>query len=111
MNTFDRIQQEKESLKARIALRDSLYELQKSKAYYEVIEKAFMVEDCARYARLSGLHSASAEVRADATSKSQAAGHLQEYLEMVVNLGNAAEKSLQTLMEQEGTFNTYDMED
>lgn len=99
-----KVSAEKKSLKESIAIRDAVLRLNKNRDFIAVIEKAFMVDDCARYARISGLSSRTEEEREDALNKSQAAGHLGEYLHMKVMLGNAAEGSLKSLIESEAEF-------
>lgn len=101
MTELETIKIEKESLANTIKLREAYLELLKDKNYQLVIEQAFMVDDCARYARLSGLSSNSEEVRADALSKAQAAGHLAEYLHMLNMKGMAAVNSLESLIQHE----------
>lgn len=101
MTELESIKIEKEELNKTIKLREAYLELIKDKNYQLVIEQAFMVDDCARYARLSGLSSNSEEVRADALSKAQAAGHLAEYLHMLNMKGITAANSLESLNQHE----------
>lgn len=101
MTELETIKIEKETLTNAIKLREAYLELLKDKNYQLVIEQAYMVDDCARYARLSGLSSNSAEVRADALSKAQSAGHLAEYLHMVNMKGMTAANSLESLIQHE----------
>ena len=98
---LDKIKQEKISFKESIKIRDAVLRLEKNKDFQLIIEKVFMVDECARNARVSGSFTLSEESRADALSKAQAAGHLAEFLVSRVQLGNLAEKSLQDLEESE----------
>lgn len=101
MTELDNIKIEKEALNKTIKLREAYLELLKDKNYQLVIEQAFMVDDCARYARLSGLTSNPEAVRLDALSKAQSAGHLAEYLHMVNMKGITAANSLESLIQHE----------
>lgn len=101
MSNVDRIKHEKASLKEQIQLKNSVERLMKNRDYIKVIEKAFMETDCARYARISGLNSRTEEERQDALAKSQAAGHLAEYLHTKIMMGTVAEGSLNSLNENE----------
>ena len=103
--SVDKIKEEKKNYKERIALRDSLKRLSKNRDFKLVIEQAFMEKECARYARMSGLQTISADARADALAKCQAAGHLQEFLHMTEMLGNQAEHSLRKLLDEEAEIN------
>lgn len=103
--SVDKIKEEKKNFKERIALRDALNRLSKNKDFKLVIEQTFMEKECARYARLSGLQSVTADVRADSLAKCQAAGHLQEFFHMVEMLGNRAEQSLRDLLDAETEIN------
>ena len=92
---------EKKNCRERMALRDSIIKLQKNKDFQKVIEQSFMLDDCARYARNSGLVTLPGEEREDSLAKAQAAGHLKEYLHAKIMMGNAAEQTLIKLIEEE----------
>ena len=92
---------EKKNCRERMAVRDSILKLQKNKDFQKVIEQGFMLDDCARYARNSGLVTLSKEEREDSLAKAQAAGHFKEYLHAKIMMGNAAEQTLVKLIEEE----------
>ena len=101
---------EKKNCRERMALRDSIIKLQKNKDFQKIIEQGFMLEDCARYARNSGLVTLTKEEREDSLLKAQAAGHLKEYLHAKLMMGNNAEKTLVKLIEEEDQI-LYDTEE
>lgn len=98
---LDKIKRERKSFKAQVEIKEAVLRLYKNKDYALVIDKLFMLEDCARYAKLSGSFTQDDEVRSDSLAKSQAAGHLQEYLNAKIMLGSNAENSLAALDELE----------
>lgn len=105
-----RLEIEKKNCHERMALRDSIIKLQKNKDFQKIIEQGFMLEDCARYARNSGLVTLTKEEREDSLLKAQAAGHLKEYLHAKIMMGNNAEKTLVKLIEEEDQI-LYDTEE
>ena len=52
------------------------------------------MQECARYAQVSGDPNVDATGRADALAIAQAAGHLKRYLSVVVQMGNHAENEI-----------------
>lgn len=110
IDTVKKIEIEKKNYRERMALRDSVLKLQKNRDFQKVIEQGFMLEDCARYARNSGLVTLSKEEREDSLLKAQAAGHLKEFLHAKIMMGNNAEKNLIKLIEEEDQI-LYDNEE
>ena len=97
----EKLEREKNAHTETLALRDSLLRLYKNKDFKNVIEHHFMEKACARYARMSGLSTLNADARADALSKAQAAGHLQEWMHSIEMLAVQAEQSLQKIQAEE----------
>lgn len=100
-STLEKLEKEKKACQEAIKLRDSLVRLYSNKDFKNVIENQFMEKVCARYARLSGLSSMNADARADALSKAQAAGHLQEWMHAIEMQGAQAENSLKNIQAEE----------
>lgn len=98
---LDKIKRERTSFIEQVKIKEAVLRLYKNKDYQLVIGKLFMLEDCARYAKLSGSEAYEEGVRKDSLSKAQAAGHLQEYLNAKIMLGSNAENSLESLEELE----------
>lgn len=65
--------------------------------FKKLILDEFCVQECARYAQLSGDPSLPADGRADALGLAQAAGHLRRWLSVVVQIGNQQANSLADL--------------
>lgn len=79
--------------------RDTIVRLSKNADFRKIILDDFFVTECARYARESGDPALPAEARADALAMAQAAGHLKRYLNVQIQMGNAAESQLASLEE------------
>lgn len=97
----EKLEKEKKACQEAINLRDSLLRLYSNKDFKNVIEHQFMEKACARYARLSGLSTMNADARADALSKAQAAGHLQEWMHSIEMQAAQAENSLKNIQAEE----------
>ena len=100
-NIVEKLEREKKGHEETLALRDSLLRLYKNKDFKNVIEHHFMEKACARYARMSGLSTLNTDARADALSKAQAAGHLQEWMHSIEMMARQAEMSLQKIQDEE----------
>lgn len=74
--------------------RDALLRLTENKDYKRLIREEFLTNDCARFVQLSVDPSLNAEQRADALAKAQAAGHLKQYLSVIILQGNTAENTI-----------------
>lgn len=80
-------------LKEQIQIRDAINRLFKNKDFRKVILEDFLVNDCARNARIS-VSGMNPEARAKALGCAQAAGYLDEYLQVNILMGNNAEREL-----------------
>lgn len=80
--------------KEAVERRDALLRLTENRDYKRIFREEFMLQDCARFVQLSVNPALKAEDRADALAKSQAAGHLKQYLSVIVLQGNTAENSI-----------------
>lgn len=94
---IDQLNREKASFKKQVTIAKAIRNLQSNPDYQLVIDQAFMVDECARYARISGLVTRDDTERADALLKAQAAGHFAEWLSGQLKLGSMAEESLHGL--------------
>lgn len=74
--------------KAQVAFGDAVARLVKNPDYRTVIEKGFMLEECARYAQASGNPALSDRERADALLIAQAAGALKRFLAVTIQISN-----------------------
>ena len=75
--------------------RDDLLKLSEIPEYKRLIREDFMVTDCARFVEQSVNPAITDPAqRADALAKAQAAGHLKQYLSVIVLQGNHAEREI-----------------
>lgn len=74
--------------------REALVRLGENRDFKRLIREEFMTDDCARFAQLSVDPSLNAEQRADCLAKAQAAGHLKQYLSVIMLQGNTAENTI-----------------
>ena len=79
--------------------RDALLRLTENRDYKRLIREEFLTADCARFAQLSVDPQLTAENRADALAKAQAAGHLKQYLSVIILQGNTAENTIPEILE------------
>lgn len=92
-NNTEQMLTHREGLKKQIQIRDAIHRLFKNKDFRKVILEDFLVNDCARNARIS-VSGMNAEARAKALGCAQAAGYLDEYLQVNILMGNNAEREL-----------------
>lgn len=71
--------------------------LSSNRDFKKLILDEFCVNECARYAQLSGDPRASAEERADSLALSQSAGHLRRWLSVTVQLGDIAVREIEDI--------------
>lgn len=94
MNSVNALEQQLEGYKNLAARRAAALRLYENADFKSVILDEFMVQECARYAQVSGDPNVDATGRADALAIAQAAGHLKRYLSVVVQMGNHAENEI-----------------
>lgn len=86
--------------KAAVARREILARLSENRDFKQIIRDEFMKDDCSRFAQLSVDPALNAEQRADCLAKAQAAGHLKQYLSVIMLQGNTAENDVKSIEEQ-----------
>lgn len=99
MTEVEQLEEQKDSFKEAIELRDCALRLHENADFKKLILNKFMLEECARYVQVSADPALKPENRADALAIAQAAGHLKRYLSIVVQMGNHAENSMVRLDE------------
>ena len=67
--------------------------------FRKLILDEFMVQECARYTYASSDPALPQENRADSLALAQAAGHLKRWLNVQIQMGDAAESQIQALEE------------
>lgn len=94
MSSVSRLEDQLKDTKALVERRDAILRLSKNADFRTVILDAFFVEECARYARESGDPALTAAQRQDALNIAQAAGHVKRFLNVQIQMGDAAEGSI-----------------
>lgn len=80
-----------------IEVRDAILRLEENKDFQLVIKDNFLEKNCARLTRLStSLHLQESQ-RNDALKAAQAAGYLEQFLQVAIQRGDLAEKNLAEL--------------
>ena len=97
MSRTSRLEDQLKDSKALVERREAVIRLSKNPDFRRVILDEFFVEECARYARESGDPALTPAQRADALAIAQSAGHLKRYLNVQIQLGDAAEASITDL--------------
>lgn len=92
--TIEDLEQQIEDNKKVVAKRDLALKLSKNPEFRQLILEEFCVQECARYAQISGDPSVDASGRADALNIAQAAGHLKRWLSILVRMGHQAEQNI-----------------
>lgn len=98
------IDAERAQHKKRIKLMEHVRKLRENKDFIEVFEKEIFLNMCAQKAKVSGSVTLSEDERADALSKAQAAGHIEETLYAIEQLGMMAQQSLEALDDEEAAI-------
>lgn len=99
MSEVSQLENQLAGTKALIARRDLALRLSENADFKELILNQFCVQECARYAQVSGDPAVSDRDRADSLAMSQAAGHLRRYLSVCVQMGNVAARDVEELEE------------
>ena len=77
--------------------RDIAIRLYNHPDFKKLIVDGFCLKDCARYAQESQDPALNASQQADALNMAQAAGHLRRYLSVKIQLGNQAEREIESI--------------
>lgn len=101
MNLVQRKELERKSYLKDVEFGESIQQLYKNRHFKKVFEEAFFVEECARYARMSGSTTMSEEARKDSLAKAQAAGHIKEWLHSRELMAQRAQANLIALDEED----------
>lgn len=99
MSDVTQIEQQIEAAKPLIAQRDKALRLTNNRDFRDIILDGFCVQECARYAQLSGDPSLSPADQANALAMAQAAGHIRRYLQVICRMGDTAEHEIKVANE------------
>jgi len=94
MTSVSRLEDQLKDTKTLVERRDAILRLSKNADFRTIILDAFFVEECARYARESGDPALTPAQRQDALNIAQAAGHVKRFLNVQIQMGDAAEGSI-----------------
>ena len=94
MSEVKSLELHKEKLEELVRFRNMAEKLSRNKEFRDLILQRFMVDECAKYAQVSGDPAVGEVGRADALAMAQAAGHLKRFLSVTMRMGNQAEHDL-----------------
>ena len=97
MTDTESMQYYKDLWKKQIQKRDMVLKLKNNKEFKELVLKGYLQDFCNRVIKLSASDKILPEQRERFTRAAQATAFFEEYMEGIVQKGNAAEKSLQEL--------------
>lgn len=100
MSQVQKLERQLEDSKKLVEVRDLVLKLSQNREFKKVIHDLFMVQEAARMVGLSADPSLQPAERADALAMAQAAGHLKRWLSVQVQMGNVAERDLESLPDQ-----------
>ena len=90
MSEISELQHQLDDAKERMERRDMAARLAQNADFKKLILEEFCVNECARYAQVSGDPMQDATARADCLAIAQAAGHLRRWLQVVHQMGSHA---------------------
>lgn len=90
MSEVTALEQQRSNCQTLIERRDAVERLSSNPDFKQLILQHFMIDECAVYAHNTVNPNLTAEQRADALSFAQSAGQLKRWLNIVVQMGNAA---------------------
>lgn len=96
---LDEMIQYRDNQKKLLDRRQAVQRLMKNRDFKRIISEEFMISEAARYAHTSGDPKINAEGRADALAIAQAGGHLQRYLDTILQMGAHAEREMPAIEE------------
>lgn len=97
MSEVSELTAHREKLEKQIRIGDLAERIAIQPDFKELILQEFCINECARYAQVSGDPTLTDEQRRDAISFAQAAGHLRRWLSIQVQLGRNAAADLGTV--------------
>lgn len=97
MSNVNELEQQLKGYKELADKRAAALRLFENTDFKKVMLEDFFVQECARYAQISGDPAIDAKGRADALAIAQSAGHVKRYLSVVVQMGNHAEGQMKEL--------------
>lgn len=98
-NQLEEMIQYRDNQKKLLDRRQAVQRLMKNRDFKRIISEEFMITEAARYAHASGNPKIDAEGRAEALAIAQAGGHLQRFLDAVLQQGVQAERELPAIDE------------
>lgn len=97
MSELAELEQLHADYKTVLARRQMAQRLAANRDFKKLILEEFCVNECARFAQISGDYNMSADERADSLATAQAAGHLKRFLYAVSQMGAVAEREMSAL--------------
>lgn len=94
MSDHDQLTQQLKNAKELVERRDLALKLGQNRDFKKLILEDFCVKEAARLVGQSADPVLQPQERADALSMAQSAGHLKRYLQMMVMMGNSAEREI-----------------
>lgn len=91
---IQQIEQENAQHREHIAMADVAKRLKDNKDFKVLISDYFCTKECARYAKVSSDFNLSEESRQDALANAQAAGHLERFINNVIQMGDMGAKAI-----------------
>lgn len=107
-NAVNQLELERKQYQKEIEFGEAIQQLYKNRHFRKVFEETFFVEECARYARMSGSSTIPEEARKDALAKAQSAGHIKEWLHSRELMAHRAKANLLSLDEEEIDYEVED---
>jgi len=99
MSQVQQLEQQLSNAKTLVDTRQMALRLAQNSDFKKLILEGFCLHDAARYAQESGDPALNEEQRADALAMAQASGHLKRYLQMAMQMGAHAERTIAELHE------------
>jgi hypothetical protein len=97
MSEVEELEYQLEQTKSLKVRREQAERLSKNKDFRTLIIDGFCLYDAARFVQLSGDPALRPEERADSLALAQASGHLKRFLQVQIQMGATAERSIAEL--------------
>lgn len=97
MNQVQKLEDQLLTENERVERRDAILRLSKNPDFRKLIVEGFMQKECARYTHESADPGLTAEQRADALGIAQSAGHLKRFLNVAIQFGDVADRTIKDL--------------
>ena len=99
MTEIEALKKQRADAEVLIARRDQAMRLANNPDFKSLVLKEFCVDECARYAQLSGDPARTPTERADSLAIAQSAGHLRRWLQVIGQMGAHAESQISSIDE------------